>query len=210
LGYPVTLADTRRHLFCRWDALPRGECFNIEASGEGVSFFPDDHYRTGQHKLSTDDEAAFGFLESLSPQGELAVFLCQRGACWAQEGDFGRAALALAWAHELHPERQRYGLLAVQAVNDWQTAVQARLPSRLFPNLDLGLPAPQFLRLPRPTERELIALRVTERLLNDPDMERRWWEPLRRRPWVRPAGMPDVLSVNYRWNRAGRVASANR
>jgi hypothetical protein len=36
LGYPLMVATTKSHLYLRWDALPWGECFNIEASGEGV------------------------------------------------------------------------------------------------------------------------------------------------------------------------------
>ena len=210
MGYPLLLAETRSHLFCRWDARPWSECFNIEASGEGVSFFEDNHYRTGGYEMADEAVAACGYLQSLSPRGELASFLCQRAECWMQERNYGQAVTAFAWANELLPERWQYGLLTGQALNEWRIAVQARLPSRLFPKLDLGLPAPQFFQLSRATEREMIALRVTERFLNNPELERRWWQPLRWRPWVRPVGMPDVLSVNYRWNRAARDAALNR
>ncbi len=208
LGYPVMLADTRGHLYCRWDAPPQGECFNIEASGEGVSFFPDEHYRTGRYALTDEEAAGCGYLQSLSPRDELALFQSQRGFCWLQERDFGQAATAFAWANELAPRRQ-HAWMAGKALNEWRAAVQARLPSRLFPKLDLGLPAPQFFQLPRAAEREMIALRVIEGFLNDPDLERRWWGPMRRDPWGRPPGLPEVLKVDYRWDRPAREAALN-
>jgi hypothetical protein len=85
LGYPLMLATTRCHLYVRWDALPGGDCFNIEASGDGVSFFPDEYYCTGPFAMPAETIKACGYLESLSPREELASFLVQRGECWMQE-----------------------------------------------------------------------------------------------------------------------------
>ncbi len=207
LGYPLMLAETKTHLFCRWDALPWGECFNIEASGEGVSFFEDDHYQTGRFEMRPETIDACGYLESLSPRAEVASFMGQRGACWMQERNYGEAATAYAWANELDPRRGRlYSFLTYQAMQRWKETLQARLPSKLFPKLDLGLPEQQFRALTREAERELIGLRVLEGVLNDSDYERRWWGPLQRNPNVRPAGMPETLSIDYRWNRPGRKA----
>ncbi|WP_088254005.1 hypothetical protein [Fimbriiglobus ruber] len=207
LGYPMMLATTRTHGFCRWDLLPRGDCFNIEASGEGVSFFPDEHYRSGRFEMSPETVAACGYLESLSPRQEVAKFMGQRASCWMREKNYGEAAISFAWATELDPRRQQFYLyLTWQSIKKWKETVQSRLPSRLFPNLDLGLPAQQFRSLSRELEREMIGLRVLEGLLCNPVYERRWWEPLRRCPTVRPVGMPDILSVDFRWNRPGHEA----
>jgi hypothetical protein len=207
LGYPLMLGTTRTHGFCRWDSLPCGECFNIEASGEGVSFFPDEHYRIGRFEMPPETVEACGYIESLSPREEVATFMGQRAACWMQEKNYREAATAYARATELDPRRrQLYGFLTWQSAKRWKETLQARLPSRLFPKLDLGLPEQQFKALSREAEREIIGLRVLESLLNDPDYERRWWGPLRRNPDIRPTGMPETLSINYRWNQPGRKA----
>jgi hypothetical protein len=206
MGYPLMLANTKTHLFCRWDSLPWGECFNIEASGEGISFFEDEHYRSGRFEMSPETVTACGYIESFSPREEVASFMCQRGECWMQEKNFGEAVTAFAWANELDPKREQHGFLTWQAMKRWNETLQARLPARLFPKLDLGLPGPQFRELPRDAEREMIGLRVLEGLLDDPDLEGRWWGPLRRNPDRRPAGLPEVLRIDYRWNRPARGA----
>ena len=199
LGYPLMLATTKSHLFCRWDALLGGDCFNIEASGEGLTFYPDEHYHTGRFEMPPEAVKACGYIESLSPREELASFLGQRAECWVAEKNFNEATTAFAWANELDPRRGQYALLTDQTIRRWKSAIQERLPSRLFPKLDLGLPAPHFRQMPREVERELIGLRVTEGLLNDPDLNRRWWEPLRRNPAVRPTEIPETLRIDYRW-----------
>jgi hypothetical protein len=199
LGYPLKLATTRCHLYVRWDALPGGECFNIEASGDGVSFFPDDYYRTGRFVMAPDTEAACGHLRSLSPREELAGFLVQRGECWMQEGVYGDAATSFAWAHELDPRRRQHALLTVQALRKWDEQLRTLLPQRHFPVLDIGLPPRQFINWPREVERELVRLRVLEELLRDPDYERHWWGPLWRNPCARPSDMPSRLRLNNCW-----------
>ncbi|HET6575036.1 MAG TPA: hypothetical protein VFG68_15625 [Fimbriiglobus sp.] len=206
MGYPLMLGTTKNHLFSRWDALPGGECFNIEASGEGVSFFDDNHYRTGRFEMPIETVMACGYIESLSPREELASFMCQRAECWMQEKNYQEAVTTFAWANELESRREQYAFLTWQAMKVWHETQVARIPSRLFPKLDLGLPPQQFRRLTRLAEREIIGMRVTEDLLNDPDLERRWWAPLRRNPYRRPDGMPETLRIDFRWNRPAREA----
>jgi hypothetical protein len=58
-----------------------GERFNIEAAGRGVNCFPDDYYRHWRFEVSEREVAAEGYLKSLSPAEELAVFLSIRGMC---------------------------------------------------------------------------------------------------------------------------------
>lgn len=215
LGYPVGLVGANAHLFCRWDALPYGECFNIEGAGTGVSFFPDDHYRTGRFAMPPGAAEAFGYLESQKPRRELASFLSQRAYCWLDLKNYQEASVAFAWANELAPGRHGpgsggYARLTWQTLRTWHEELQSRLPSRLFPKLDVGLPASQFAELPRELEREMICQRILQGLLNDPDYERRWWGPLRQFPHTRPRGMPEVMRIDYRWNpparRAGQLA----
>ena len=209
LGYPVTLATTRCHLYARWDALPWGECFNIEASGDGVSFLPDDHYCTGQYEMSAETVEACGYLQSLSPREELASFLAQRGECWMQETVYREAVTSFAWANEIDPRRQQHSFLTFQAMEQWDKQLRAMLPSH-FPVLDMGLPAPYFHRLPREVERELIRMRIMEGLLLDPDNDRRWWTPSRQNPHQRPQGLPEQWRVDYRWNQPrSEVAETN-
>jgi Transglutaminase-like superfamily len=43
LRYPVKLVHANAHLFCRWDG--KETRFNIEGTGKGLSFFPDEYYR---------------------------------------------------------------------------------------------------------------------------------------------------------------------
>ncbi len=209
LGYPLMLALTRCHLYVRWDALPGGDCFNIEASGDGVSFLPDDDYRTGHFAMPPETVKDCGYLQSLSPREELASFLVQRGECWMQEEVYGEAVTSFAWANELDPGRQQHSFLTIQAMRKWAEQLPALLPPRQFPILDIGLPPPYFAHMPREVERELIRLRVMEGLLRDPDYEKRWWGPLRRDPERCPAGLPKRLHVDYRWNQSAREAARN-
>ena len=209
LGYPLMLAMTRGHLYARWDARPRGECFNIEASGDGVSYPADEHYRTGRYEMPSETIQMCGYLQSLSPREELAAFLVERGECWMQERMYGEAVTAFAWSYELDPRRRQHGFLTSQAMQKWDEQLRERLPPRHFPNLDIGLPPQQFRQMPREVEREIIRLRVMEGLLNDPNYERRWWGPLRRNANHRPQGLPEQLRIDYRWNHPGREAVPN-
>ena len=157
LGYPLKLATTRCHLYVRWDESPEGECFNIEASGDGVSFFPDDYYRTGRYAMPPETIRLCGYLQSLSPSEELANFLVQRGECWMQEKAYREAVTAFAWANEVDPRRQQHAFLTSQAMQKWDEQLKAMLPSRLFPLLEISLPPPQFRNMPHEVERYLFS-----------------------------------------------------
>ena len=96
LGYPLKLVTTKGHLFARWEG--RGERFNIEAAGSGVNRFPDDYYRHWPLEVTPAEETAEGYLKSLTPAGELAVFLSIRGMCLRETGRLPEAAAAFAAA----------------------------------------------------------------------------------------------------------------
>jgi len=80
LGYPMKLVLAKQHVFCRWD--DGKERFNIEGSTNGgINYDPDEHYRTWPKPI-TDAEMATGeYLQSLTPQEELASFLLSRSLC---------------------------------------------------------------------------------------------------------------------------------
>ena len=103
LGYPLKLVTTKGHLFARWEGrrterltsptpLPKGaerdekipevgayERFNIEATGQGLSCFPDEYYHAWPEPLTPKEIASGQYLNSLTPKEELAVFLSARG-----------------------------------------------------------------------------------------------------------------------------------
>ena len=106
LGYPLKLVTTKGHLFVRWeDALAR---FNIEAAGRGVNRFPDDYYRHWPFEVSATEEAQEGYLKSLSPSEDLAVFFSIRGMCQREGGKWEEAAESFAAAARLVPNCQSY------------------------------------------------------------------------------------------------------
>lgn len=101
LGYPLKLVTTKGHLFLRWEG--NGERFNIEATAHGLSRFDDDYYRHWPFEVSPAEETAEGYLKSLAPPEELAVFLSIRGMCLREAGRLPEAAQAFAAAVRLAP-----------------------------------------------------------------------------------------------------------
>jgi hypothetical protein len=106
LGYPLKLATTKGHLFVRWDGA--GERFNVEATSHGLTRFDDDYYRHWPFEATPAEEAAEGYLRSLTPSEELAVFLSVRGMCLREAGRLQEAAQAFAAAARLAPSCQSY------------------------------------------------------------------------------------------------------
>jgi hypothetical protein len=121
LGYPLKLVTTKGHMFVRWDG--GGERFNVEATGQGVNRFADDYYRHWPFEISSAEEATEGYLKSLIPPEELAVFLSIRGMCLREAGKLSEAAEAFAAAVRLAPRCHSY------------QEMQANLESRLQPRL---------------------------------------------------------------------------
>jgi hypothetical protein len=75
LGYPLRLVSTKAHLFLRWDGGARGETCNIECTGKGVDFFPDDHYRKWPVPFREEEGLAERYLVSLTPAEEVGLLL---------------------------------------------------------------------------------------------------------------------------------------
>ncbi|MCO5053795.1 MAG: hypothetical protein M9920_16075 [Verrucomicrobiae bacterium] len=112
LGYPLKLVTTKGHLFVRWED-PR-ERFNFEATGQGANRFPDDYYRHWPFEVTEAEVAVEGYLKSLTPAEELAVFLSIRGMCWQEAGRFVEAAKSFKEAVRLFPGCRSFRLLQTQ------------------------------------------------------------------------------------------------
>src|ERR1035437_4588273 len=109
LGYPLKRVTTKAHLFVRWEG--GGERFNIEATGHGLNRFEDDYYRHWPLEVTPAEEAAEGYLKSLAPPEELAVFLSTRGMCLREAGRLPEAAEAFAAAARRAPACQGYQVM---------------------------------------------------------------------------------------------------
>jgi len=106
LGYPLKLVTTKGHLFVRWEDAK--ERFNVEAAGNGVNRFPDDYYRHWPLEVSEAEVQAEGYLKSLTPAEELAVFMSIRGMCWRDSNQYTKAAESFKVAARLAPGCQSY------------------------------------------------------------------------------------------------------
>jgi len=202
LRYPITLVTARSHLFCRWRS--ETEQFNIEASGDGVSFFPDEHYRSERFAVPLLTVLTCGYLKDLSPTEEVAELLAQRGECWMKEREFKEATTSFAWANEADPGRGQHMYRTGQAMSKWDGALRNRVPPG-FPKLTITSTDRQFTRMPENAERAYIRLQVSQELLNNPDYVRRWWDPLRGAK--RPPDLPQTLSIVFNWDRPIRVVT---
>ncbi len=113
LGYPLKLVHAKGHVFARWDD-PKGRRwgeparFNIEATGQGFSSFPDERYRTEPAEITDAEFATGAFLRSLTPREELASFLAGRGSCLLDTRRFSEAARMFHWSVMLAPRDPYY------------------------------------------------------------------------------------------------------
>jgi hypothetical protein len=74
--------------------------------------YDDAHYRQWPFPLTDQEVAESGYLQSLTPLEELAVFLVIRGACWQANGRLRKAHEAFAEAARLVPRCLLYQELA--------------------------------------------------------------------------------------------------
>ena len=139
LGYPLKLVTTKGHLFVRWEGA--GERFNIEAAGQGVNRFTDDYYRHWPLEITTAEEAAEGYLKSLTPPEELAVFLSIRGMCLREAGRLEEAVAAFAAAARFAPACRGYRVMlaSLRAGAGSALAMQPRPTKTIAKNRDLNL-----------------------------------------------------------------------
>jgi hypothetical protein len=184
LGYPIKLVQARwrsggPHLFARWDQVGKF-AFNIEAVSVDLKSPHMDFYRNGtQFGAGADVEKDLCLFESMSPRMELAMFLVQRGQTWTELENFRRATEAFAWASAVHPRNVRYAQYLMSLIRGWHERLQTRKPPR-WPAMVLDFPQRRFPDvLPREVEQDILLAEATENLLNDPNLEDRWWAALR-------------------------------
>ena len=110
LGYPIKLVCAKEHVFCRWEGMDSPnpawrDRFNFDGAGKGFSIDSDDFYLSWPRKTYPDQVKLCGWLESLTPQEELSIFLASRGAVFSHVSkDFESALVALAHSAHLRPD----------------------------------------------------------------------------------------------------------
>jgi len=101
LHYPVYLAHTKGHLYCRWD--DGKEDFNIEVTGQGVDTPPDSFYKGSPYNPSEADIKDEGMLRNLTNGESLAVFLETSAMNREANGDMPLAFLLYSFALRHRP-----------------------------------------------------------------------------------------------------------
>jgi hypothetical protein len=109
LSYPLKLVTTKSHLFIRWESA--GERFDLEATGRGMNRYDDEHFKHWPFPVSEEEIRADGYLKSLTPVEELALFLSLRGHCLKEAGRISEAVASYAEAVRLAPASRPYRLL---------------------------------------------------------------------------------------------------
>jgi len=113
LGYPLKLVTTKSHLFIRWES--GAERFNLEATGRGMNRYDDEHFKQWPFPVTEEEIQADGYLKSLTPVEELALFLSLRGHCLKEAGRMPEAVSSYAEAVRLAPGARSYRLLLAAA-----------------------------------------------------------------------------------------------
>lgn len=183
LGYPIRLVCTKQHLFARWDDTRTGERFNIECAGEGFDDPPDERYREWPQPIrDTEEERAFGYLQSFSPRRELAECIGKRAFVWRDNKRYWEAAELFCLAAELTPQLATYPSCVLGTMAEWKTHLQKQYPPRFPRRIDVLLRPDRrrWKATPWEVEREIAALAATEDCLTDSNHCEWWWEPLRR------------------------------
>lgn len=101
LGYPLKLVTTKAHLFLRWE--DGRERFNTDGTSRGLSVDDDDYYRRWPFLVTAAEERRDGYLRSLTPPEEVAVFLSIRALTLRAAGRLKEAMFAQTQALRLVP-----------------------------------------------------------------------------------------------------------
>lgn len=173
LGYPLKLVTTARHLFARWDD-PNGERFNIEINGTGLNTHPDEHYLKWPVDIrGTKWETETKFLRSLTPREEVANAWAKRGHNLRANGRLKGAVDCFATACSIATDDRLLDLCLWGVLKQRREAVHGKTPA-LMPKLRISFsPRRRYPGIPIELERDVIALEVLERLLDEtiPDVE---------------------------------------
>lgn len=138
LGYPLRLGLAKAHVFCRWDDPAAGVRANLDG-GDNPMIRPDDYYRRWPFPMAPGEEERFGYLRSLAPREELALFIAARGWVWESLGEYARAVAEFAAAADLDAPWPRYPSCIRRVVVAWGARVrQAASPAPPAPASGAG------------------------------------------------------------------------
>ena len=131
LGYPLKLVPTQNHLFVRWE--DNREQFNVDATGQGMNMYDDNHYRQWPMPITHEQEQEFGYLKSMTPTDELTAFLGLRGHCLFAMGKIKEGVEAHELALRLSPNSRLQQLITAKSRELLQPQVNpvAYLPPEL-------------------------------------------------------------------------------
>jgi len=137
LGYPLKLAVTKSHLFLRWESPT--ERFDMEATGKGMNRYDDEHFKRWPFPVTDEEIKADGYLKSLTPVEELAVFLSLRGHCLKEAGRTQDAVSAYSAAARLVPSSRAYPFLVAETLGGAPASLPANASGHP-PSFSPGLP----------------------------------------------------------------------
>jgi len=104
LGYPVTIAARKYHLYVRYEA-GNGEHLNMEATeNRGFSTPTDQEYRTGEYPMTQEEIDGFGWLRPLSNEEILGICLLNRANCLRSMKQYDEEVKTLTQAARYLPD----------------------------------------------------------------------------------------------------------
>jgi tetratricopeptide (TPR) repeat protein len=101
--------------------------------------YDDEHFKRWPFPVSDDEIRTDGYLKSLTPAEELALFLSLRGHCLKEAGRTAEAIAAYSEAVRFAPESRPYRLLLADAQNPAPVRAQRRTAAVCEPAA-LGFP----------------------------------------------------------------------
>ena len=194
LGYPLPLAATTRHLFCRWE--DGFERFNFDANDTSMDSKSDEYYYASVPTEESKLLRQRNYLQSLSPRGELAHFLLQVGAHWLEAGNYAVAIDRLMWALTLVPGDFQILHNICRAFRRWEEKLNPLVPAGM-PEIRIGYPANRYPEsVPEVLQREFVRFAIMEETLLNPVHEERWWRHLRNGMRSVKPPIPTLITVN--------------
>ncbi len=131
LGYPIKLACSKEHMFCRWEGMDHPnpgwrDRFNFDGAGKGFSIDPDEFYLSWPRKSTPEQVEVCDWLKSLTPQQELGHFVVNRGHVFAHVAeDQGRALVAYSEGARLWRNRATLQEVAEMFTRPWEREAAA-------------------------------------------------------------------------------------
>lgn len=210
LGYPLKFVTVFQHVFLRWEGAT-GERFNVECTTQGLVCHPDHYYRYWPRKLTEEQERRLGSLQTLTPRQELSVFIGNRGHVLLGTYQLPGAVEAYAHASQLWPESSGWSASLTDSMNRWENRLRALMMPG-FPPMTIHFPPRQFPNVPLDLEQEICHMTVREKLLTDPELDEKWWQPLRRDRAHPPPDLPVHIIARFPQNpgEPGNIHFANK